>query len=81
MVHSQKMPACGMHVHMKHKHLMADFVCHECNFNAPFADGIVAHVDAVHKASPQGGMATCPCCKEMVAYGNSEANVLEDHYR
>ena len=44
-----------MRVHMSRKHLMANFACHvdECNFNAPFASGIVAHVDADHKASPQ----------------------------
>ena len=76
------MKACRMRVHMSRKHLMANFACHvgECNFNAPFASGIVSHVDADHRSSPQGGVATCPCCKELVAYGNPESNVLEDHY-
>jgi len=76
------MKACRMRVHMSRKHFMANFACHvgECNFNAPYASGIVAHVDAEHKASPEGGVAICPCCKELVAYGNPEANVLEDHY-
>ena len=25
-------------------------------------------------------MAICPCCKELVSYGNPDSNVLEDHY-
>ena len=78
----QVMKACRMRVHMSRKHFMANFACHvgECNFNAPYASGIVAHVDAEHRASPQGGVAICPCCKELVSYGNPESNVLEDHY-
>ena len=45
------MKACRMRVHMSRKHLMANFACHvgECNFNAPYASGIVAHVDQEHR--------------------------------
>ena len=48
---SQVMKACRMRVHMSRKHLMANFACHigECNFNAPYASGIVAHVDQEHR--------------------------------
>ena len=47
----QVMKACRMRVHMSRKHLMANFACHigECNFNAPYASGIVAHVDQEHR--------------------------------
>ena len=46
--------------------------CHP-DFEFPFPD-------FEFEFPPQSGVATCPCCKELVAYGNPESSVLEDHY-